>query len=121
MEAAAVAVQLSQVAEAADTASAGITGAMIMMILFWVSVLVIIPGIIIWSVLASKRRRRINQEAAEAKYWTCAECGTEKNDGDFCTECGAPRPKDPVCPQCGFKPEKGKTLKYCPKCGTKME
>lgn len=51
----------------------------------------------------------------EVSAWTCA-CGTV-NTGKFCSECGAKKPEALVCKRCGYRPEAGKTPKFCPECG----
>ena len=57
--------------------------------------------------------------SALAESWACESCGAE-NSTKFCVECGAKKP-EVQCKNCGFKPEAGKTYKFCPDCGTKFD
>ena len=53
--------------------------------------------------------------------WTCANCGAELDGGNFCSECGTPRPQKQICGNCGFVVPEGKSMKFCPECGTKFD
>jgi len=52
--------------------------------------------------------------------WTC-ECGLT-NTAKFCGGCGKPAPTELKCPKCKWKrPIEKSNLKFCEKCGTKLE
>lgn len=58
---------------------------------------------------------------ASSNSWTCSGCGTTMDGGKFCSECGAAKPEGQKCSNCGYVVEAGKTMKFCPECGTKFK
>ena len=67
-----------------------------------------------------KNKKNKNQEA---DGWTCPDCGTTGNTGNFCASCGAKKPEPQpaaadgwTCPECGAT---GNTGNFCQSCGAK--
>lgn len=58
-----------------------------------------------------------NKQTSPDLTWTCS-CGTT-NTSKFCHNCGNKKPaiKRYQCDKCGWKPEEGKTVRFCPECG----
>ena len=52
--------------------------------------------------------------------WICSNCGT-KNNANFCTNCGNKRPEEIICPNCGEKYPLSSGVRFCGKCGTKLQ
>ncbi len=61
------------------------------------------------------------EEKTSNDAWKCTSCGADLDGGKFCYECGAPRPTGQVCSNCGYEVEEGKTMKFCPECGTAFD
>ena len=52
--------------------------------------------------------------------WTCPQCNTI-NSGNFCTNCGNKKPDEIICPDCGEKYQVDSNIRFCGKCGTKLQ
>ena len=57
---------------------------------------------------------------ADDDEWICSNCGT-KNNANFCTNCGNKRPEEIICPNCGEKYSLSSGIRFCGKCGAKLQ